>query len=1063
MDILSIPLIYPFGTRLYENMHTPTNAYFTKFSSGLILVFLAFSGLLVLIPLATPASAANASGPSISVTSNNPVLSGATGISVSVKVSNPTSNQYTITGFSFVTPTGWTVTNCAFGGYLVSCNVGGGGSGATWTVSTFTVGTGAGIPPGSSDTLAFTATAATASSVSSSTTYPFTSTFATKVQDSSALNYYNGPSFSIQVIDSTTVISLAVTPGGANTQTSYTAGTAPYSVTATVSCAISTVCPTGHEAGVSVVWSDIGSGATSSNYPSKFSTSSTITTSGGLATVSYQPSQVATMTGVPTATIGTCTAGPGFCTIADANTIFTTNGPPSTMSWTFSSSNSVSGAHYITTQATTTNTNTAGTFKGASPTITVSFAISDKFGNPVSLSSAGFTGASDGYTFTITALSGGGLFDTANLPSVITCTAAAGVSTTAWTGSATACPTSGGTVPLPFAYFQSGTFGTIGSLSAAVTGTYSGSSFAGAGQSKLLITSTFSTASPTPVALATTQSVPTGVTFPNVPAGNQVNVTATLATQQAGVPVQLFLDQATSYETTAGAMDYGANSMLATGFSGSDVVSLTTNSLGAVSALFTVDTVAGSNAFFQANGTRITDTSANTMAISGDSSPAIVTVGNVPATFAINTYYSTAPLAGATTHAATSASLYVDVTIADAYGNPATNTGVNQIQISLVASCASTCPLSASTVYIPSGGSDTYGSFGAVVWTMPSTTGAVTLTASGVLGGVQTSSAPYSVDVVSPSPSIAITSPTPVNGVVYSSTVSVIFTGQANVSIGYASTGSFAVSIKSVTYKIDSGAVQKAPITSGYDITFSLAATFTPGLHSISFNTTDSAGNSVTGQTYQVLVDTSAPTVEFMTPNNANLTNGASATATIVVLQGDLNASSVTATQNGTPITASHITVSGNNALGTNTTYAVTISGLSAGTDVIGLSATTLSGLSATANSITVHVTLPANQLFSISGTAVGCSLGGFSGTCISYTNQNTTAGSVVVFAVWKNNAGQTMGVGTAGLTVASGATDEAFVPQPVGLASGTYTVNIFVVTTANIPVSLETTISVSV
>ena len=69
----------------------------------------------------------------------------------------------------------------------------------------------------------------------------------------------------------------------------------------------------------------------------------------------------------------------------------------------------------------------------------------------------------------------------------------------------------------------------------------------------------------------------------------------------------------------------------------------------------------------------------------------------------------------------------------------------------------------------------------------------------------------------------------------------------------------------------------------------------------------------------------------------------------------------------------------------------------------------------------------------------------------------------MVVFAVWKNNAGQTMGVGPAGLTDASGATDEAFVPQPVGLSPGTYTVHIFVVTTANIPVSQETTIAVTV
>lgn len=847
------------------------------------------------------------------------------------------------------------------------------------------------------------------------------------------------------VIDPTTSITVVTPAASAN----YVAGSAALTETATISPA---------QAGVPIVFTAAGYGATTTY---SFTPSTATTNSAGVATTTFQPSNHAGDATTVTGKIGTS----AVAAKVSVGTITTVAGAPTEIAWTFASANA-NGNHYITTQGTTANgggpppTPVTGATMAAAG---ASFSIADRFGNPVAFSTAGLT-----YTVTLTALSGGGLFDALGLPSVITCTNGGA----SWKAGATAltptvaCPSAGTSAPLPFNYFQSSTYGAIGELSASVTGTLSSASYAGAGQSKLLVTSTFAAAS----AIPTVQPI-TGVTLPNVPAGDKVNVTATLATAQAGVPVTLYLDQATSYETAPAAKDYGANSMLAAGFSaGVFSTTVTTNANGQASALFTIDTVAGSAAFFQSNATAPTDASAtHALGISADSAsvactapygPATVcTIAGKPTTFTVLTYFNTSPLANPTTHGATSGPIYVDVAISDAYGNLATNTGVTQIQITLSASCGTACPLSATTAYIPSGFADTYNSFGAIIWTMPSATGTVTLTASGVLNGVQKSSVPATLTVVSPLPTLAIISPKPTSSDIYSSTGNVVFTGEANVSLGYASS----VTIASVTYKIDSGAVQSAPITSANQITFSVAATMSSGLHTITFNATDSNGNVVTGQKYNVLVDTAAPQVVFSTPNNANLTGGSSVTAKIAVLEGDLNASSVVATVNGTALASSQVAVTGSNVLGTNVTYTVTISGLSTGHDVVGLSASSLSGLTGTATSITIDVTVPFAQSFVVSGTPAASTLGTFAGISASYTNLNPSSQSVVIFAVFKNSAGQTMGIGTGSATFNAGATQSVFIADPVGLASGSYSVSIFVFTSGNLPVSTSTSISVTV
>jgi len=1026
-------------------MNTPSKAYVTKFSSGTILALLAFSGLLFLIPVATPIFAANGSLPSVTATGNNPALGGAAA-TFTLTVANPSSNQFTVTAFTINAPSGWSITGAIAGGFLTAVPTFT-SSGVTWSVSSFFVGTGAGIPPGSSDTLHFTATAATG-------TYPFSSVFLSKVQDASSVAFYNGPSFSILVIDPTTTITVVTPAANAN----YIAGSAALTETATIAPA---------QAGVPIVFTAPGYAPTVTY---SFSPSTATTSSSGVASTTFQPSNHAGDATAITAAVGTSTVP----AVTSAGTITTVAGAPTKVTWAFLSA-ATNGNHYITTEGTTVNQGgSVAAVTGAKMLTTgASFSIADKFNNPVAFNTVGLT-----WTVTLTALSGAGVFDALGLPSVIACSnggASWMVGTNAITPTV-ACPAAGTSASIPFNYFQAATYNSIGELSAGVSGTLSSSSFAGAGQSGQLITSAFAAASPVPVVYLTSAETAAGVTLPNVPAGDNVNVTATLAVPstcgaggaaacpaQAGVPIQLMLDEVTSYESAPAAEDYGAGSMLPVGFSdGLTFTTAASNANGLASGLFVLDTFAtptAAHAFFLANVTRPTDAGtsfpADTLANSTDTAAAVVTIPNAAVTFTVLTYYDSG-LSTPATHAATHATLYVNVVISDAYGNVATNTAVTQIQINLVATGGT---LSATVVYIPSGFADTFHSFGPITWTMPTSTGTVSLTGSGVLAGKPVTSAAASIGVVSPLPTLAILTPLPTSGVIYSSSNSVVFSGQANTSIGYAASGPQAVHISAVTYKIDSGSVQTAPITTGYHITFSVAATMAAGLHSISFNTTDSKGNVATGSKYSVLVDTAAPTLAFTTKTGALVNYTSPVTATITVPEGDLNATSVVASLNGTALASSHVKVTGTNTLGSSVTYTVTISGLSAGHDTIGLSASSLAGMTGTATTITVTVQVnPATSVI-ITSASYG-SLGSFNGISVTATNTWSASYNLVVFAVWKNSAGQTVAVTTGGLTLASGASGSAFAPLAGGLASGSYTVSVFVITTGNLPVSSTTSIT---
>jgi hypothetical protein len=240
-----------------------------------------------------------------------------------------------------------------------------------------------------------------------------------------------------------------------------------------------------------------------------------------------------------------------------------------------------------------------------------------------------------------------------------------------------------------------------------------------------------------------------------------------------------------------------------------------------------------------------------------------------------------------------------------------------------------------------------------------------------------------------------------------------------------------------------------------------LAASFPAGLSTIMFNATDANGNTAVSSSFTVVVDTSAPTVAFTTTSGSVLNYSQPVAATITDAQGELNATSVTATYNGTAVAAANVVVTGTNNPGHSVTYTVSIKNLPVGHWTVALTAKDLAGNSASASiSVMVQVAF-ANSV--VINTATYGTLGSFSGISVTATNVWSTSQNLVVFAVWKNGGGQTVAVTTGGLTLASGATGSTFAPLASGLPTGSYSVTVFVITTSNNPVSSTTSLSVSV
>ena len=982
---------------------------------------LAFSGALLLVPLAATVSAAN-SGSSYTLTSSSTVLSGTGATTVTLTINNPATNHYAITGFTISMPSGWTVSGTPSAATFAStgCSV----------TSVSVQCTGGNSAPGIA--LVITGLSIAAPSVSS---YPASGKLTTTIQDASSSAFYSGPSLTLYEVDSSGTLTVALSP----TSTTFTAGGSPYTVTATLLDSSSAA-----EVGVPVVWTVGGTGT------GTVTAVTSVTNSNGVATATFTPSNTAGNSNFVVATLGVntpeSTAGTATVLSSATSAVTTQAGPPSQVTFLISGESS----NYLRTEATTTSTSTTypNHFTGAELTTTqVTYSVADSFGNSIAFTASTLTINS----ITISALSGGGVFDgvtSTTLPSTISCSTSAACIATPW-GTSTAV--SG---DLPYNYFQSPVYGTAGQLSATISGTYgaSATAFTVAGNSGTATTSTFATSSPSPAVSSTAPQ-----------AGSSISVYATLPTVQSGVPINIAF-----YLPGTGQVSLGDGLYSGHFSNGMHVITLTTNSSGMVQTSFSIDNVKGATVEFVANVTApIYGTPTNELANSTtpNTSGTAVTAAGPAASFAVNTYFYAAPgnppvFSDSTTSVVPSGTLYLDATLVDAYGNMVTlASNANTIQVNLGATAGT---LSATSVYITAQHSTTGSSFGAVIYTAPSATGSLTITASGVVAGKAVTGT-STLTVVSPKPSLFVTSPMPVSGAIYSMTTPIVFHGNASVSTGYPTTGASADAISQVCYTAGTQSACQAESTS--PVTWAMAVNVGAGLHTISFNATDANGNTVSSAQYQVLVDTAAPSINFVTVNNANISSPATVSANVVDAEEDLNSSSVTAIATNLQTSATMTLtakVTGTNSLGSSVTYGVTISGLTTGNWTVKLSASDLAGNS-NSSTITVHVTVPFAQSFVVSGTPQTTTIGTFTGINASYTNLNPTSQSVVVFAVFKNSAGQTMGIGTGSLTVGAGATQSVFIAEPVGLASGTYSVSIFVFTTGNLPVSVSTTISVTV
>jgi len=256
------------------------------------------------------------------------------------------------------------------------------------------------------------------------------------------------------------------------------------------------------------------------------------------------------------------------------------------------------------------------------------------------------------------------------------------------------------------------------------------------------------------------------------------------------------------------------------------------------------------------------------------------------------------------------------------------------------------------------------------------------------------------------------------------------------------------VCINSIGYKVGSSSWQSAAIAPGNSITWSVAATAPTGLSTIQFNTTDSKTNVAVTQTYTVLVDATPPTFTFASATS----NTGCLSVTIATAEGDFNTASFTATFGSTTIPTSSISWLGTQTLGTAGSIAADICGLTTSTNVLTVSGSTYTGVSAT-NSESLTVTVPYADSITFGNVATFGTAGAATGITVSVTNSWSTSQNLYITATLVS--GTTRYVLTGNLVLAAGQTDTtAFLATQPGqtVPAGTYTVTFSASDTATLP-----------
>ena len=306
-------------------MSTLKKEYARKFSSGLTLAILALSGIMFLIPVASPVLAANAVAPTINLAPNVipgclTAPCGATGTPVTI--SNPSSNAYSITAFTVTGLTGWTFAGALTTSTYFTCIPSANSLACTLKGS-------AQMPPGAADTISGYTLAPPAS-----TSFPLKASFATAVQDASSAAYYGGKSFTVWSMDPTTTIAVTLSP----TTATFTAGGSPYTATVTVGGTT-----TAAESGLPVSWTVGGPGA------GTISPSSSTTSTSGAASATFTPTNNAAAglnTNCVVASLGTNTAVACGAVVAapevsnTSPTVTTQPGTPASVLLTYSATGS---------------------------------------------------------------------------------------------------------------------------------------------------------------------------------------------------------------------------------------------------------------------------------------------------------------------------------------------------------------------------------------------------------------------------------------------------------------------------------------------------------------------------------------------------------------------------------------------------------------------------------------------------------------------------------------------------------------------------------------------------
>ena len=292
-------------------------------------------------------------------------------------------------------------------------------------------------------------------------------------------------------------------------------------------------------------------------------------------------------------------------------------------------------------------------------------------------------------------------------------------------------------------------------------------------------------------------------------------------TTQVGVPVNFTLTAITTSYT-------------GTFSNGLSWIVVDSNSNGIATANFTSDTTLGDIATAAITVPEPTTAVPTTTATSVPPTGTIGTGYGTPAELIIGTYFDSA-LMEPSSYTSPVGTLYVDVSLADAYGNVVSNPTSSAYQVTLAVATGS---LSATTTYIEPSESGTFPDF-VITYTAPSTIGTVTLSASTTAYGIKATS--ELISVVSIDPVVSLTPPV---------TTSFASTGTYTATINATALPSLAAvpgtAIVEFQYSLNGGAKVVAPITS----TNSTAAAFTyftvilsQGSNTVTVSATDSAGN----------------------------------------------------------------------------------------------------------------------------------------------------------------------------------------------------------------------------